>query len=279
MDYEDQAAGKATTVGADPVLGSDQHAFRYERQTMGTKPRYYNPYDQTSHARTVSATWESYPGKIAGFPKPQPPVMESRAGRARPRGPARTGNPGPTASKVLRAPRPARVPKPGPQRVPVPGKRVASSSRTAAAGRSKRPMEDHQVIAVEPTLFWSARPDRVPIPYGFVQVDTPHGPPESFVTRAKAVASGRQLDGAESIRKPEPARIAGSSWETWSSSGTPMLSGSLPDGTPPATSLVSSGTPESGPFRAVPARLSVKDMVWSSLRVYIQCEMPAMFID
>ncbi|KAK7417225.1 hypothetical protein QQZ08_011704 [Neonectria magnoliae] len=127
MGEEVQAAGKAITVGVDPVLGSDPHAFRYERQPAGTKPRYYNPYDQTSHASTASATWESYPGKVGGRPRPQPPVMEAPPGSSRP------GKPGPMAPEAPSMPRPARV-KPGPQRAPVPDNWMAASGGRAHHG-------------------------------------------------------------------------------------------------------------------------------------------------
>ncbi|KAF7556798.1 hypothetical protein G7Z17_g1127 [Cylindrodendrum hubeiense] len=79
--------------GVDPILGSDPYAFRYEAQVQGPKPKYYNPYTHSSHARTASATWESYTGKVAGFPRP--PVEATSPSEQRP---ARVGPVPPRAS-------------------------------------------------------------------------------------------------------------------------------------------------------------------------------------
>ncbi|KAK7403482.1 hypothetical protein QQX98_010761 [Neonectria punicea] len=235
MGEEVQAAGKAITVGVDPVLGSDPHAFRYERQAAGTKPRYYNPYDQTSHASTASATWESYPGKVGGRPRPQPPVMEAPPGSSRP------GKPGPMVPEAPNMPRPARV-KPGPQRAPVPDNWMAALSGTSASNHSNRPLAKSGIVEVVPTMVWQPSPDHVRIPYAFVPVDTPRDPPASLVTRGQAAESGHPGSGPEAIRKPKPARTAGTPRQPLASSGTPMCSGAIPDGIP--HSPASSGTLE-----------------------------------
>ncbi|KAF4459866.1 hypothetical protein FALBO_13377 [Fusarium albosuccineum] len=63
---------KTPASGAGAVFGAVSGAARYEDQALGRKPKYYNPISGSEHVRETSATWEEYPGKYIGRPKPVP---------------------------------------------------------------------------------------------------------------------------------------------------------------------------------------------------------------
>ncbi|KAF4981270.1 hypothetical protein FZEAL_2896 [Fusarium zealandicum] len=107
-----EAKISAATIGVDPVLGSDHRAVRFENQLQGQEPRYYNPLTSSVHVRQASATWESYPGEIAGIPRPVPKAVE-------------------------RAPRPARF-RPVPQRASLANVKWSSSVKMGNKAAKKR---------------------------------------------------------------------------------------------------------------------------------------------